>query len=182
MEAVLLNKLPERYGKSLSEWMKICELAGLEKKMEFVNYLKQAYGIKHGEAFVLTQIYFNGGKPVYGDPEALLNDQYKTERGRNLYDYIINRTVEDIGLPIKIGICKGYTSLMGEKQFAVVLPKRKEIWIGLALPNEEVNDLLRTTKNIGGSDKINRYISVSKKEDWNNRITEYLLKSYKYNI
>ena len=41
MEAILLDKLPERYGKSLSEWMKICESAGLEKKMEYVHYLKQ---------------------------------------------------------------------------------------------------------------------------------------------
>jgi hypothetical protein len=182
MEAILLDKLPERYGKSLSEWMKICESAGLEKKMEYVHYLKQQYGIKHGEAFVLTQIYFNEGKPVYGDPGALLKEQYKTQKDRILYDFVVEKIVESLNEPIKIGICKGYTSLLGQKQFAVLLPKKKELWIGLALPQEEVNDLLKTTKNLGGSDKINRYIPISKKEDWGRRISEYVLKSYKYNI
>jgi len=181
MEAAMLNNLPLRYGKSLSEWMKICESAGLKKKMEYVQFLKQKEGVKHGEAFVLTQIYFNGGRPVYSDPEALLQEQYKAPELRDLYDLILSRMISEIPYPIRVGVCKGYTSLIGEKQFAVLIPKRKEIWIGLSLPNEEPNYLLKSSKSLGGSDKINRYISISNESDLDKDAFAFVLKSYKNN-
>ncbi|QTN39337.1 DUF4287 domain-containing protein [Cryomorphaceae bacterium] len=181
MEAIMVKNLPERYGKTLDQWIEVCAAAGLEKKMEFVQFLKQEHGVKHGEAYVLTQIYFNGGKLVYGNPEALLQEQYKKEEQRELYDFLSLQITKSFTEPIKLGICKGYVSVLGHKQFAVILPKRGGIWIGLALGDEPTNELLKTAKNIGGTDKINRYIAIEDEGDWSEQTAHYLEKAYRFN-
>lgn len=181
MEAAMIRQLPERYGKTLDDWMTVCDSAGLSKKMEFVQFLKQEHGVKHGEAFVLTQIYFNDGKLVYGDPEALLKEQYKSEELRNLYNDLCAEIKQGISDPIKFGVCKGYVSLLGAKQFAIILPKKGSIWIGLSLGDEPTTELLKTAKNIGGSDKINRYIEISGISDVTPKVFEYLTQAYRFN-
>ena len=181
MEAIIIEQLHERYGKTLEDWMAICAAAGLEKKMDFVRFLKQEHGVKHGEAFVLTQIYFNDGKLVYGNPEALLQEQYKTSESRKLYDDLSETIVNTIDQPVKLGVCKGYVSVLGAKQFAVILPKRGSIWIGLALGDEPTTEVLKTAKNIGGIDKINRYVEITNMKDWSGQIAEYIVQSYRFN-
>ena len=181
MEAIMVKNLPERYGKTLDQWMEVCSAAGLEKKMEFVQFLKQEHGVKHGEAFVLVQIYFNDGKLVYGNPEDLLQEQYKKEKQRALYNFLSLQIPKSLTEPIKLGVCRGYVSVLGRKQFAVILPKRAAIWIGLALGDEPTNDLLKTAKNIGGTDKINRYISIEGEGDWSEQAAQYLKKAYRFN-
>lgn len=181
MEAIMIEQLPERYGKTLEEWMTVCASAGLEKKMEFVQFLKQEHGVKHGEAFVLTQIYFNDGKPVYGDPESLLRQQYKNPEQRKLYEMVLKSIQNSIDHPIKFGVCKGHVSVLGARQFAVILPKRNSIWIGLALGDEPVAPPLKTAKNIGGSDKINCYVEIQEINDYTERAAQLVLQSYRFN-
>ena len=50
MAESMIANMPEKTGKSLTEWLKIVKKLPLEKHGQIVSHLKKEYGIGHGFA------------------------------------------------------------------------------------------------------------------------------------
>ena len=181
MEFSMLEKLEQNSGKDLEKWLEIMSLKTDLKKMELMSYLRKDFALKNSIAYLLMQIQFNNGRPVYGDPEALLQMQYDKNQLRGLYD-TFNTYILNIDKAIKIGVCKGYTSYIKDVQFMVAVPKPKEIRIGLALGNEAFEGKLEKAKSLGANEKMGHQIVIRKESDLDDELLSWMKKAYSYNM
>jgi predicted transport protein len=181
MEALMVAKLKETTGKNLNEWLKILNEVGEMRKSDLVKWLRNEYGLKNSYAYILTGIFVNGGKLVYGDPEALLAIQYKKNEWRELYD-AFNELVIELDPEIKIGVCKGYTSYLKDVQFMVAVPKAKEIRIGLAIGDRPFESRLEKAKSLGTNEKIGHQVVLRSHKDMDDELRSYIREAYRYNL
>lgn len=169
MEAIMVEKLPQETGEPLSFWLEKIKTSGTEAKTaKIANFLKSEFNFKHGYAYVTAQIFLNNGQLVYGNPDELLNLQFKNEKElKELYFELIKHIENKVNFPIKFGVCKGYVSILGSKQIGVIIRKKNELIVGLALKNTPFSDYLKPVKNLGGSDKITHQIMIKSTKSLN---------------
>jgi len=164
MEAAMLKNLKESIGFSLDEVMDAVEQSGLEKHGQIQKFLHKEIGMKYGFASVLAAIYLNGKKPVYGDPDALLMDQYeKTPHLRTIYDELIKRITSKFDL--KIGVCKGYVSVIAKQQCLILNPRKEGLWVALNLPQEAIDSSVQDPKKLNVPPKFNAGIVLTSIEE-----------------
>ena len=70
MKAAMIAGLPEKTGKSLDEWRKIVQKAGLTKHKEIVTLLKTQHGVTHGFANMIVR--YSTCKPIATRPTTLM--------------------------------------------------------------------------------------------------------------
>ncbi|MCF7796623.1 MAG: DUF4287 domain-containing protein [Lentisphaeria bacterium] len=139
----MIDNMPEKTGKSLSQWLEILEKQGFAKHSEAVNFLKKEHGVTHG--YANTIVMLSREKPV--DSEDLVAQQYTgKENLLPIYEKLIS-VISDFGSDVNIVPKKGSVSLVGPKrQFALIKPATKtRIDLGLKLPGKPI------TKRLGDS-------------------------------
>jgi len=167
MEAILVKKIKEETGKDYKAWAKILAKDGPEKYREQIKWLKEK-GLKHGQASIMASILKNDGELVYGDPDKLINEQYrgKTEAMRPLFD-VLTKKLGSTFTDSKMHVCKGYISYVAKQQYVTIHPAKDEIKVGLALrdfkiESDRLNDF---KKGKDSSDKITQYIAIKTEAD-----------------
>ena len=135
--ATQLANIEKRTGKTLAQLTKIVKGSGLTKHGELVAMLKSDLGMGHGDANTLvhhalksdgTSAAAAAGKgaadvldDIYTGPKAAL---------RPIHDALM-AAIEKFG-PFEIAPKKGYVSLRGKKQFAMIGPATNtQVEIGL---------------------------------------------------
>lgn len=75
IEKEFIDNLETSTGRALAHWLKdLCE-SGMTRRQEILKWLKEKNGFGHMNASLLTGIYLNNGKPVYGSTDELLDNQ-----------------------------------------------------------------------------------------------------------
>lgn len=139
--ATMLANIPEKTGKSLSDWIAIIRQSGLEKHGAILKFLKEENGVSHGFANLIASKARETGEEV-----DLVEAQYSgaKEPLRPLYEEIV-AFAQSLGPDVEVAPKKASVSLRRKKQFALVTPATKtRIDLGLALKGEEPTQRLET--------------------------------------
>jgi hypothetical protein len=117
--ATQLANIEKRTGKTLAQLTTIIKSSGLTKHGEIVAMLKQDLGMGHGDANTLVHVSKAPSAPASGD---VLDDIYTGPKAslRPIHDALIT-AITKFG-PFEIAPKKGYVSLRGKKQFAMIGP------------------------------------------------------------
>ncbi len=151
-EAIARN-LSKKTGKSLDEWTEIAKDAPDGKQSEKIEWLKEQ-GLGGGQA--RTVLFYSEGPEIdYDDQVGLVNEMFKGRYEDLLPVYAkVRDAVSKVGDDVEVSARKTYVSFNRNKQFLIVLPKKGELVLGFALPEDLEDDRLLPAKNIGGSDRI----------------------------
>jgi len=138
----MIDNLPEKTGKSLSEWQTVVAASGAVKHGEIMKLLKGEHGVTHGFANLIAQKCI-GNMDVSSDD--LVANQYKgKETLKPIHDAIVAH-VKTFGAELEIAPKKTSVSLRRKKQFALIQPSTKtRIDLGLNLKGEPAQGRLET--------------------------------------
>ena len=126
-----LANIEKRTGKTLAQLETIIKNSGLSKHGELVAMLKKDLGMGHGDANTLVHHVkkSDGETPASGD---VLDDIYSGPKAslRPIHDALME-AIDDFGA-FEIAPKKGYVSLRGKKQFAMIGPATNtQVEVGL---------------------------------------------------
>lgn len=141
MAQSMINNMPEKTGKALSEWFSIVKASGLEKHGEILKMLKTDHGMTHGFANLVSHKSRETGEEV-----DLVAAQYAGTKAdlKPVYEALV-AYAQTLGRDVDIAPKKSSVSLRRKKQFALITPATKtRIDLGLALKGEEVGGRLET--------------------------------------
>jgi hypothetical protein len=153
-----------------------------EIEKEFIDNLKASikndYAFGHMNASLLAGIYLNGGKPVYGSTDDLLENQFaKAESMRELYEAVINFVKQNFP-GITVLPKKTYVSILEKREFAAINIKPKELRIGFDLGDRSFDDSVTKSKLTGPMPRISHMVVVSGKESLNEDMNTLLRESH----
>ena len=130
-----LTNIEKRTGKSLKELAAVVKGSGLAKHGEIRDMLKRDFGMGHGDANTLVHhvLKSDGATAAEGKgDDAVLDEIYAGPKSalRPIHEKVM-AAVQKFG-PFEIAPKKGYLSLRGKKQFAMIGPATKsQVEIGL---------------------------------------------------
>lgn len=94
----MLDNLPEKTGKSLTEWKNILKKQNFTKHSEGLNFLKKEHHVTHGYANTIVALFREDGK----EEIDLVKEQYKGKESlKPIYDRILEE-VKKFGTDIII--------------------------------------------------------------------------------
>ena len=133
-----VRNIEATYGKPVSHWFAVIDASGLTKHNEVVAMLKADHGLAHGAAHRLSLLARQRGtitaqRDGASDPADALYTGAKA-RVRPLHEAVIAE-ISMLG-DFDIAPKKGYLSLRGRKQFAMLQPSTTgRLDLGLILPD-----------------------------------------------
>lgn len=174
IEQEFIEGLKTTTGKDLKQWLKIIEGAGLQKRNEVVDWLKNGQGFGHMNASLLAGIFANDGKPVYDSEANLLNAQFeKCLDMRPLYEHlhraILHWDPTAVFLPKKT-----YVSIGKKREFAAVNIKKGELRLGMDLGDAPFSGILEKSKLTGPMARISHMVIIRSEADVNSLLFEWL--------
>ncbi len=135
--ATQLANIEKRTGKTLAQLTKIVRSSGLTKHGELVAMLKEDLGMGHGDANTLVHhaLKSDGASAAAATGKSggdVLDEIYTGPKAalRPIHDAVM-AAVDKFG-PFEVAPKKGYVSLRGKKQFAMIGPATNtQVEIGL---------------------------------------------------
>lgn len=130
----MIDNMPEKTGKSLSQWKTILAEHKFEKHGQAVKFLKEQYGVTHGFANTIVQL----SKDSSESPEDLVTIQYSKKEGLiPIYQRLIG-IVEQLGSDVNVVPKKTSVSIIRKTQFALIKPATKtRIDLGLKIKGQD---------------------------------------------
>jgi predicted transport protein len=183
MAATMIANLKEKTGKTMAQWLKVCQASKLEKHGQIVKHLKTEHGVTHGFANLITTEYLSGGataatKATPQGDAALVDTQYSKgkEDLRPIYDAIIT-AVQKFGNDVEVSPKKAYVSLRRNKQFAIVQPTTKtRVDVGINLKGEPTTDRLEAAGSFNSM--VSHRVRLSDKKEVNAELKKWLKQAY----
>ncbi len=173
--ATMLRNLPDKTGKSLTEWHKILNKTPLEKHGQLVGFLKKEHGVTHGFANLIAIKFL---EPDSVPDKELVASQYAGGKVqlRPIYDALA-KAVTRFGEDVEISPKKAYVSLRRKKQFGLIQPSTKtRVDVGLNLAGA------KATKRLEKSGSFNAMVShrvrLSVAEDVDEQLISWLQRAY----
>jgi hypothetical protein len=132
--ATQLANIEKRTGKTVAQLTKIVKGSGLARHGELVAMLKQGLGMGHGDANTLIHHikHADGATGAAASPGSVLDEIYSGPKAvlRPVHDALM-AAIEQFG-SFEIAPKKGYVSLRGKKQFAMIGPATNtQVEVGL---------------------------------------------------
>ena len=167
IEKEFIDNLKASTKKDLKGWLAEITNLGLTKRNDIVNSLKNDYAFGHMNASLLAGIYLNGGKPVYGNTDDLLENQFaKAEAMREIYESVIKFVKKNFPgatvLPKKT-----YVSILEKREFAAINIRPKELRIGFDLGDRSFDDTVTKSKLTGPMPRISHMVLVTGRDQLN---------------
>lgn len=124
MTESMIANMPEKTGKSLSQWIAIVQKSRLARHSEIVSMLKSDHGLGHGYANLVAQRTLqsaSGGEAPGGDD--LVAAQYAGAKAalKPIYDALASALAK-FGGDVELSPKKAYVSLRRNKQFGLIQP------------------------------------------------------------
>ena len=178
IEKDLIDNLKNSTGKPLGDWMKLVAASGATKRNEIIVWLKRKHGFGHMNASLLSGIYLNKGKPVYGSTENLLNNQFERAAAmRPLFEaftaFVKKHFPNSTVLPKKT-----YVSILEKREFAAINIKAKELRIGFDLGERVFDNTVTKSKLTGPMPRISHMLAITDLDQLNNDLAGLLKLSY----
>lgn len=178
IEKEFIENLKAATKKDLKAWLAEITRLGITKRNEIINSLKNDYGFGHMNASLLAGIYLNGGKPVYGSTDDLLENQFaKAEAMREIYELVVDFVRQNFPgatvLPKKT-----YVSILEKREFAAINIKPKELRIGFDLGDRPFDNSVTKAKLTGPMPRISHMVVVTSREQLNEEMIALLRESH----
>lgn len=169
----MINNMPEKTGKSLSEWKAILKSKSFSKHSEAVNFLKKEHQVTHGFANTIVTL----SKEENHTPDDLVTNQYKGKE--NLFPIYIKLldVVKDFGDDVTVTPKKTSVSIIRKRQFALIKPATKtRIDLGLKIKDKPTTDRLENSGPFGTM--CTHRVILSKSEEVDKQLIEWLKEAY----
>ena len=169
----MINNMPEKTGKSLSEWKSLLKTKSFAKHSEAVNFLKKEHNVTHGFANTIVSL----SKEEQTTSQGLITNQYKgKENLLPIYDSLIS-LVKDFGNDVKITPKKTEVSLDRKRKFAVIKPATKSrIDLGLKLKGKTITERLENSGPFGTM--CTHRVSLTDPNQVDSELIEWLKEAY----
>jgi len=179
IEQEFLDTLKNSTGRSLKEWRAHIVASGVNKRNDIVKWLKEKNGFGHMNASLLAGIHLNGGRPVYGSTDDLLDNQFaKAADMRPLYEsftaFVKKHFPDSTVLPKKT-----YVSILEKREFAAINIKPKELRLGFDLGDRAFDDTVTKSKLSGPMPRISHMLVITDKAQLNGDLVKLLKQSHK---
>lgn len=142
----MIDNMPEKTGKSLSEWKKVLKTKSFSKHSEAVNFLKKEHNVTHGFANMIVVL----SKEENESSTDLVKNQYEgKENLLPIYESLL-AVVKEFGKDVTITPKKTSVSIIRKKQFALIKPATKtKIDLGLKFKDKPTTDRLENSGPFG---------------------------------
>ncbi|GGP63559.1 hypothetical protein GCM10009347_31870 [Shewanella algicola] len=173
----MIDNMPEKTGKKLTEWFEILKQENFVKHSEAVTFLKTEHGVTHGFANTIVTL----SKDTKDSPEELVSNQYGGKESlKPIYDLLIS-TVQKLGDDIVITPKKASVSIIRKNQFALIKPAtKKRIDLGLKLKGVAVQGRLENSGPFGTM--CTHRIQLKNLTEVDNEVIEWLAKAYESSV
>ena len=142
----MIDNMPEKTGKSLTEWKALLKTKSFTKHSEAVNYLKKEHNVTHGFANTIVAL----SKEENTSSEDLVANQYQGKENLIPIYQLLVETVVEFGKDVNVTPKKTEVSLDRKRKFAVIKPATKSrIDLGLKLKDKPVTERLENSGPFG---------------------------------
>lgn len=173
----MIDNLPEKTGKPMTEWLKVVARSGKQKHGEIVKQLKSDFGIGHGYANLIAHTHLGASSRASGGDD-LVEAQYDGAKAglRPVYDALL-KVMVGFGKDVEISPKKGYVSIRRSKQFALIQPSTKDrIDVGINLKGVAAGPRLDASGSFNAM--VSHRVRVSGKNEINDELKGWLKKAY----
>lgn len=169
----MIDNMPEKTGKSLSEWTKLLQSKSFEKHSEAVNFLKKEHNVTHGFANTIVTL----AKEENASEEDLVESQYKGKESLlPMYEAIL-KMVAAFGDDVTVTPKKTSVSIIRKKQFALIKPATKtRIDLGLKIKDKPTTDRLENSGPFGTM--CTHRVQISDISDIDSELNDWLMEAY----
>lgn len=138
MEDTYLKNLAEKTGKPAEEWIAMVQQRGMDKYKDIMDFLKKDHGFTHGYANYVALKARGSDAESMAEELDLVDEMFKgKENLRPIYDHIMDG-IKAFAPGLEEAPKKGYMSLRGKKQFALLQPSTaKRLDVGINLKGTE---------------------------------------------
>ena len=142
----MIDNMPEKTGKSLTEWKLLLKTKSFNKHSEAVNFLKKEHDVTHGFANTIVSL----SKEENKTSSELITNQYKGKENLLPIFESLTSLVIGYGEDVKITPKKTEVSLDRKRKFAVIKPATKSrIDLGLKLKGKPITERLENSGPFG---------------------------------
>jgi len=142
----MIDNMPEKTGKTLTDWKQLLGAKQFSKHSEAVNFLKREHGVTHGYANTIVAL----SKDTGTSPDDLVANQYKGKEALLPIYEKIHSIVRKLGPDVTITPKKTSVSFIRKKQFALITPATKtRADLGLKLVGEPLTNRLENSGPFG---------------------------------
>jgi len=174
IEQEFIEGLRPTTGKDLKQWMSALKTSAPASRNDAIAWLKSHHGFGHMYASLLMGIFANGGRPVYGSSDSLLDAQFgRNEELRPLYEKLC-RFISKIDKNTSLVVKKTYVSVAKQREFAAINIKKGELRVGLDLGDAPFSKGLEKSKLTGPMPRISHMVVVHSQADLNNSLAGLL--------
>ncbi len=169
----MIENMPEKTGKSLSEWKKVLTSMAFSKHSEAVSFLKKEYQVTHGFANTIVAL----SKEENHSAKDLVKSQYEGKEGLlPVYEKLI-AVVKDFGKDVTITPKKTSVSIIRKKQFCLIKPATKtRIDLGIKLKDMPKTERLESSGPFGTM--CTHRVRLSKMSDIDSELIAWLREAY----
>ena len=169
----MIDNMPEKTGKSLSEWKEFLKTKSFTKHSEAVNFLKKEHNVTHGFANTIVAL----SKEENESSTDLVENQYKgKENLLPIYKSML-AVIKEFGEDVTITPKKTSVSIIRKKQFALIKPATKtRIDLGLKFKDKPTTDRLENSGPFGTM--CTHRVRLSNVNDIDDELKKWLLESY----
>ncbi|UMB61401.1 DUF4287 domain-containing protein [Lutibacter sp. A80] len=169
----MIDNMPEKTGKSLSEWKAMLKAKSFTKHSEAVNFLKKEHNVTHGYANTIVAL----SKEKNESPTDLVNNQYQGKENLFIIYKSLLAVIHELGRDITITPKKTSVSIIRKKQFALIKPATKtRIDLGLKFKNKPTTDRLENSGPFGTM--CSHRVKLTNVEDIDSELKKWLKESY----
>jgi predicted transport protein len=178
LETEFIETAKERTGKTLQEWLTLVKSSKILKQNDILEWLKKGHGLNHMQAQFVAGIFLNNGNPVYGNENALLENQFvKSPDMRSLFDTVSEVIISQFQ-GTQLIPKKTYLSFTSVREFAAINVKPKEIRLGLDLGEEPFTEVVQKSKLTGPMPRISHMIILTDIKQFDSKTNQLLEQSF----
>lgn len=178
LETEFIETAKEKTGKTLQEWLSLVESSRILKQNDILEWLKKGHGLNHMQAQFVAGIFLNSGNPVYGNENALLENQFvKCPDMRSLFDTVSEGIISQFQ-GTQLIPKKTYLSFTSVREFAAINVKPKEIRLGLDLGEEPFTEIVQKSKLTGPMPRISHMIILTNIKQFDSMTKQLIEQSY----
>lgn len=173
----MIDNMPEKTGKSLSEWKTILKEKSFAKHSEGVKYLKAEHNVTHGFANTIVTL----SKEEDNSSDDLVENQYKGKENLiPIYKELIT-FIKSLGEDVTITPKKGSVSIIRKRQFVLIKPATKtRIDLGFKLKDKPITKRLENSGPFGTM--CTHRVKVSELIEINEELKKWIKEAYEKSI
>ena len=162
--------------KSLEDWIKIAKTCPETKHKARLEWFKSKHDLGINRASLILGATFKTGLG-WDNPDALLDQLWKTPETRAIYDQV-ESIAKELGDDVIVAARKNFSAFSRRVQFAALRPTRSGVRLGLAIPLADAPILTAPLSSDSWSDRLTAVQILVTLEDVDYVVMDHLKAAY----